>query len=453
MPRLCIHGAVLVLPGGERRGGVVVGDDGRIEAVLDGDARAAADTAIDARGRLLFPGFIDAHVHMREPGFTHKEDFTSGTLAAAAGGITTVLCMPNTRPAVDSFAGLVHARRTAEGRAAVDYGFQAAITRSNLADLAGLWTAGVTSFEAFMAEVPEPDRLDDAAMLRAALAEVARLGAVVGVLCASQPIVDAARARLVAAGRTDVRAVAEARPPLNETIAVAALIEAVADTGARALVRQVSAARSFALLRRAKSDPATAKMMAEVTPHNLTLDDGVLDRLGTTAQMLPPLRRAEDCAAAVAALKDGTVDWVGSDHAPHAPDEKDRTDAWTAAGGTPGLDTMAAAVLDAAARHGIPWTRVAEVLSSRPAAVNGLDDRKGRIAVGLDGDLTLVDPALRRTVTRDTIRSRAGRSVFEGATLTGWPVLTTLRGHVAAEDGKPVLGAFRGDLVARRTAS
>jgi dihydroorotase len=449
---LCIHGAVLVLPDGARPGGVVVGDDGRIEAVLDGSAHAAAAVTIDARGRLLFPGFIDAHVHMREPGFTHKEDFTSGSLAAAAGGVTTVLCMPNTRPAVDSFTHLIHARRTAEGRAAVDYGFQAAVTRGNLADLTGLWVAGVTSFEAFMAEVPEVDRLDDHEMLRAVLAEAARLGAVIGVYCGSQPIVDAARIRLLRQERRDVRAVAEARPPLNETIAVASLIEAVAATGARAVVRQVTAARSFALLRQAKRDPATATILAEVTPHNLMLDASALDRLGTTAQMLPPLRAPEDCTAAVAALKDGTVDWVGSDHAPHAPDEKDRDDAWTAPGGTPGLDTLAAAVIDVAGRHGIPWTRVAEVLAARPAAVNGLDDRKGRIAVGLDGDLTLVDPALRRTVTRETIRSRAGRSAFEGSTLTGWPVLTALRGHVVAEGGEPVVGAMRGQLLSRRPA-
>lgn len=451
MARLCIHDARLVLPSGVRRGGVVVGDDGRIEAVLDGAARAAAETVIDAGGRLLFPGFVDAHVHMREPGFTRKEDFTSGTLAAAAGGITTVLCMPNTRPAVDGFAGLAHARMTAEGRAAVDYGFQGAVTRDNLTDLAGLWTAGVTSLEAFTADVPDADRLVDDRLL-AVLAEAARVGAVVGVYGGSHAAIAAARARLERAGRRDVEAVAAARPPVAEAIGIATLIEAVAATGARVIVRQVSTARAMALLRRAKADPATASMVVEVTPHNLMLDGGARGRLGTIAQILPPLRDGADVAAMAAGLRDGTVDWIGSDHAPHAPDEKARDDAWAAASGSPGLDTIVPAVLHTAAAHGVTWPRVAQVLSATPAAVNGLDDRKGRIAVGLDGDLVLVDPTLARTVTPALVRSRAGRSVFEGTTLKGWPVLTALRGHIVAEGGKPVIGALRGEHVARRTA-
>ncbi|MBM3485559.1 MAG: amidohydrolase family protein [Alphaproteobacteria bacterium] len=452
MALLAIHNALLVLAGGERHGGVVVGDDGRIEAVLDGARTASAATVVDAHGRLLFPGFVDAHVHMREPGYTQKEDFTSGTLAAAAGGVTTVLCMPNTRPSITDFPGLENARRAAEARAAVDFGFQAGITRGNLTDLAGLWSAGVTSFEAFMADVPDDDRLDTAEHLRAALAEVARCDAIVGVYCGAQSVIAAERTRLQRIGRNDVHAFAEARPALNEVAGLALLLEIAAATGARIVVRQVSSGRGAALIRRAKADALCRLIAAEVTPHHLLLDRSALDRHGTAAQMLPPLRTPADNAALLAGLGDGTLDFVASDHAPHAPAEKDRADAWSAASGTPGLDTLVPAVLHCARTARLTWPLVAEILAHRPAALFGLDKRKGRIAVGLDGDLVLVDPDATRTVERAMIRSRAGRSAFEGTTLVGWPVLTVLRGHVVAESGRPVLGHLRGRLVIRNAA-
>ncbi|MDP6121624.1 MAG: dihydroorotase family protein, partial [Rhodospirillales bacterium] len=132
MASLCIHNATLVTAASERRGGVLVGDDGRIEALLDGDGAATAAEVIDAKGKLLFPGFLDAHVHMRDPGFTHKEDFASGTTAAACGGITTVMCMPNSDPAVDSVAGFEVARAAGEGSAFVDFTLQGAIVPGNL---------------------------------------------------------------------------------------------------------------------------------------------------------------------------------------------------------------------------------------------------------------------------------------------------------------------------------
>ena len=145
--------------------------------------------------------------------------------------------------------------------------------------------------------------------------------------------------------------------------------------------------------------------------------------------------------------------FVASDHAPHLPQEKEFDDAWTCAGGTPGLDTLAASVLDLAAHGLMSWPKVADVLAEAPARLSGLNDRKGRIAVGMDADLVLVDPAERKTVTPALVHSRAARSPFEGRCLTGWPVLTVLRGGIVAERGKLTDGPPRGIWISRQPGS
>ena len=449
MASLCIHNATLVTPAGQRPGGVLVGGDGRIEALLDGDGAATATEVIDARGRLLFPGFLDAHVHMRDPGFTHKEDFASGTTCAACGGITTVMCMPNSNPAVDSVAGFKAARAAGEGSAFVDFTLQGAIVPGNLDALAELWATGISSFEALLADVPESVLLDGDQALHA-LATVAGLDAIVGVLSGAHDIYARHVARARAAGVDDYLSAARARPAVAEAAGLAALLEMARATGARVALRQTSTARGFALARQAKADDLAHRISVELVPHYMVLDDTALQRLGPFAWMIPPLKTAADCAAAAAALADGTVDFMGSDHAPHAIREKEGKSPWEAMPGTPGLDTAAASILDAACQGRIPFTRVAEVLCANPARLFGLVGRKGELAPGADGDLVLVDAGAERTVSPDMIRSKAGRSPFEGTTLKGWPLLTVLGGHVVAENGAPVSAEPRGRFVARR---
>ena len=435
MPSLCIHNANLVM-GTIASGGVLI-EDGLIAACLRGRDRASADVVIDAHGRLLFPGFVDAHVHMRDPGQPHKEDFGSGSIAAAVGGVTTVMCMPNTSPPLDSLEGFNQARQAGESRSFVDFALQAAVHPSNHHAMASLWDAGVVSFETMLADGPAGEAYVDAALLLKMLAQVARLNARVGVYAGNQAVIDACAARLRDAGRTDFPAFAESRPEISEALGLALLIEARHATGARVITRQVSTARGFEIVAAAKAQ-APASILIEVTPHHLHLDATALTRLGAYAQMLPPLRSKWDVAAAREAVASGVVDFVGSDHAPHAAAEKETADFWSCPSGSPGLDTLAAAVLDLAAAGRITYAQVALLLAERPAQVFGLDDRKGRIAMGLDGDLVLVDPDATLRVTPEVIRSRAGRSAFEGTSLRGRPVLTVRRGEVIVEDGKIV---------------
>ena len=438
---LCIHNAWLVSDGEVRRGGVVVGADGRIGDILEpGDPPAAAGTVIDAGELLLFPGFIDAHVHMRDPGFPHKEDFASGSRAAACGGITTVMCMPNTDPPVASVDGFSAAREAGESSSHVDFMLQGAITSTDRREpygLSDLRDAGVASFEGFMSDVPDEDCLDRED-LHATAREIAGWDGVLGLYTGDQSRIDAATMILRALGRRDFRGFAEARSSEAEEQGIRTAIAASRKTKARTVLRQVSTAGGFELARAAKASKRRAPIFVEVTPHHLHLDSSLTGRLGGLAQVIPPLRGCSDCEAAIRALADGTVDFVASDHAPHAEEEKTGGDCWSVPAGIPGLDTLVPAVADLAARELISWPDVARLLSGTPAALFGLAGRKGTIQRGADGDLVLLDPGLRRTVSRADIRSRAGRSPFEGVTLTGWPTTTVLRGRVIARDGELV---------------
>lgn len=450
MARLCIHNARLVTAAEEKPGGVVVGDDGRIEAMLAGTAKAAAETVYDARGRLLFAGFIDAHVHMRDPGFTHKEEFGTGTTAAAIGGVTTVMCMPNTNPPIDGPAGFAAARAAGEKAALVDFTLQGAIVPGNLDRLEELWATGITSFEALMADVPDPVRLDDDQML-AALQTVAGLDAIVGVLPGAHAIYAAEVARVRASGTTEYLAAARARRPVAEAAGLAAFLELARATTARVALRQTSTVRGFALVAAAKAE-LKGRLTVELIPHYMALDESALTRHGPFAWMIPPLKTPADGAAAARALADGTIDFIGTDHAPHARAEKEGKSPWDAMPGTPGLDTVAAVILNQACTGAIPFTRVAQVLGEGPARTFGVASRKGRLAVGADGDLAVVDPKLAKTVTAVMIHSKAGRSPFEGERLVGWPVLTALRGRVVAEDGRIVDATPGGRFVGRDAA-
>ena len=449
---LCIHDAQLVTADAVRPGGVLVDADGRIEALLADGERASAQTTIDAAGRALFAGFIDGHVHMRDPGFPAKEDFASGTTAAAIGGVTMVLCMPNTAPAVRDRARLEAARAAAAGKSFVDYGFQAAAAPDNLQALEGLWAEGVVSFEALFSDGPPEDLFDSDEALFAVLAEIARIDALIGIYTGDQAATTRRIEALRETGRQDAMAYVEARAPELEVSGLKRLLRVAGFALPRLLARQVSSEHGLACIADARKMRPELQLAVEVTPHHLHLDTTAVERHGAFALMAPPLRPASDAAAARAALAAGLVDVIGSDHAPHAAEEKRATDVWQVPGGTPGLDTVAPALLDLAVAGAIPLTRVAAVLAESPARLFGLADRKGFLRPGADGDLVMVDLETRRTVTAEDVHSRAGRSPFQGMTLCGWPVLTVLRGRVIAAAGRLAVDAPTGRQLLREGA-
>jgi dihydroorotase len=402
------------------RGGVVIGPDrqtradlaivnGRVAALLPSSAPAEAAATLDATGKLLLPGLIEAHAHFREPGLTHKEDFASGSRAAIAGGVTTVLVMPTDDPWTETEEQFLAKRALAEGRIHCDVGLQIALGRG-LLDLDSLVALGAVSFELFTADVPDAFLHGDTAAMERAIAAVAAAGGTVAVSPGDQKLLEQRLAAL--AGADGVDAFVASRPPLGEAAGIVRAAVVAAATGARVHVRQTGSALGIAAFRRLKD---LADLSIETSPQCLLYDRAAYDRFGRWIKASPPLREPADREALIAALADGTIDVVATDHAPHAREEKLAAESFMAVpGGMPGVQTLLPALLHLVERGVIDLRRLVSVASTAPAARFGLAQRKGRLAPGFDADVLVLDPA-GRTLVRDADQlSRPGYTVFDG---------------------------------------
>jgi dihydroorotase len=441
---LFIADALIAGPAGLVPGGIGV-QGGRIVAQTAAGFAPAAREVLDAAGLVALPGLVDAHVHFREPGLTHKEDFASGTAAAIAGGVTTALVMPTDDPLTLTVEDFAAKRALAEGRLHADIGLQAlAVAPDHVAALAA---AGAISIEVFTGDVPAALLVPDTATLAAILGVCAAAGIVAGITPADDSVIAAALSACgpaTAAGATR-ESFFRSRPPLSEAAATARAIAAAAATGAAVHLRQISCRASLAFVAEARA--RGLDLTAETTPHYLLLDAAEIERQGPVAKVLPPLRDAADCDALWKALG-GVLDMVVTDHAPHTEAEKARGDAdiWAAPGGFPGVQTLLPLMLDAVAAGRIGWPDLVALCCAAPARRFGLYPRKGSLAPGADADIVLVDPARRAPIRAADQLSRARRTPFEGRVVTGWPVLALLRGEVAMRDGRPV-GPPRGTVL------
>jgi dihydroorotase len=399
------------------------------EIAAPGRIQSSGSRQFDAGGLLVLPGFVDAHVHLREPGLTHKEDIDSATRAAAVGGITTIFAMPFDVPPATTGPQLRANADLIPGKAHVDVVMLGAAGPSNLDDLAGLVEAGAASLEVMLADAPRgvgvPTDHEFELILRAAR----ELGVVVGVYCEDPAIV--AVGVQSAADRTDwsLEAFVAARPNRGEVSGVRTAIGMAARTSAAIHLRQLSLGASLELARAARGNHVD--ITVEVTPHHLTLssDDAVREGL----QVLPPLRAAEDAAALRAGVLDGLVDIVATDHAPHSEAEKaeGRTNAWAAPAGLPGLDAIVAVMFETFGSAAA--ATIARVCSTNPADRFRLG-RKGRIEVGADADFVVVDPSASWTLERTQLQSRGATPPFIGRQFGSSVRATFLRGRLIASD-------------------
>ncbi|HLU39594.1 MAG TPA: dihydroorotase [Planctomycetota bacterium] len=384
---------------------------------------------LDARGCLVFPGLIDPQVHFREPGLEHKEDLASGSLAAVAGGVTAFLEMPNTRPATTTPERLADKLARARGRAWADHAFFLGATAEN-ADRLGEWETlpGCCGVKVFMGSstgdllVPDDETL--ARVLRSGRRRVA-------VHAEDEPRL---RERLAALGaEADVRAHPDVRDVECALRATRRLLDLVERTGRRVHLLHVSTAEEIELLReRALGDLVTC----EVTPNHLFLAaPDCYATFGARVQMNPPVRDARHRDALRAALADGTIACIGSDHAPHTLAEK-ALPYPRSPSGIPGVQTILGLLLTAVRDGWLRLTDVARVCCAGPAAVWGIAG-KGAIAKGMDGDVVVVDPRVGEPLPEEWLRSRAGYSPYVGTPLAGWPRATVLRGVVTYRDHAP----------------
>ena len=413
MHDLVLRGGTVVARAGTARADVLV-DGGIIAALLRPGEAADARESIDVTGRLLLPGLVDAHVHLREPGLTHKEDFATGTRAAIAGGVTTVLVMPTDDPWTETAVHFADKRRLAEGRIACDVGLQVSVGR-DLRDLEALAARGAVSFELFTADVPEAFLHDTAPRLERAMAAVRDASGLAAVSPGNQALLTDRLARLHP-GRSTPADYTATRPPLGEAIGIATALAVAASTGAAVHIRQTSAGSAIDVFRRLKS---LADVSIETSPQCLLFTAEDYGRLGPLLKASPPLRSADDVALLHAALTDGTIDMVATDHAPHTMVEKMAVpdDFAAVPGGMPGVQTLLWAMLHLVDRRVIALADVARLCAESPAHRFGLGTRKGSIAQGLDADILVIDPHRSTTVRNVDQISKAGYTVLDGLTV------------------------------------
>ena len=427
------------------KGGIVVNHDG--EAARDigirggrfaaiGDlGRASAGEAIDCRGLHLLPGVIDTQVHFREPGLTHKEDLESGSLSAVMGGVTAVFEMPNTDPLTVSAETLADKVKRGHHRMHCDFAFFVGATADNTRDLAELERLpGCAGIKVFMGSSTGSLLVADDAGLRAVLQVIRRR--------ASFHAEDEPRLN----ERKNLRIEGDARshPVWRDEIAALKatqrLVAAAHETGARVHVLHVSTAQEMEFLAGHK-DVASV----ETTPHHLTLEaPAAYERLGSKAQMNPPVRDAVHRAGIWRGVAQGVVDVLGSDHAPHTAAEKAKAYPASPSGMT-GVQTLVPIMLDHVNAGRLSLLRLVDLTSAGPARLFGIA-AKGRIAAGFDADLTVVDLKRRQTITDDWVASRAGWTPYNGVSVTGWPVGTLVRGHRVMWEGS-LTAAAHGERV------
>jgi dihydroorotase len=421
---LIVRGGTLATPSGIAPADLAVAQ-GRIAAIgaLDG---AQATEVFDAAGLHVLPGAIDTQVHFREPGHEHKEDLASGSAAAALGGIVAVFEMPNTSPSTLTAADLADKLARAKGRARVDHAFFVGAAAENAEDLAALeLLPGCCGVKVFMGSSTGSLLVED----DETLFEVLRSGWRRVAVHAEDE--DRMRARLaLVKGGAEVAKHPEWRDVETARRATERLIALARRAARRVHVLHVTTAEELPLLA-ANKDLATV----EVTPQHLTLAaPECYERFGTRAQMNPPIRDARHREALWRAVGAGVVDVIGSDHAPHTLEEKAKPYP-SSPSGMPGVQTLLPLLMDHVNAGQLTLERLIDLTSAGPARIYGIA-RKGRIAVGYDADLSIVDLKARREITADWLASKCGWSPFEGMTVTGWPVATVIRGRIVMREAE-----------------
>ena len=408
--------------------------DGFVDAVGIGIDAPPGAQVIDARGLIVTPGFVDLHTHLREPGFEYRETIATGTAAAAAGGFTTVCAMPNTEPAIDTTAVVDFIHDTARRQGSVRVYVIGAITRGRkgkaLADLIELANAGVVAYS------DDGDCVTDSALMRNALSYSRTTG---------RPVVQHAEDRALTTGAQMHEGSVSARlglagwPRAAEEVIVARDCELAALTGAHLHVAHVSSAGTLDFIRRARS--RGVHVTAEVTPHHLTLTDSLvgghwwsatasLPAYDTRTKVNPPLRETPDSLAMAAGLRDGVIDCIATDHAPHGTTDK-HCEYQAAASGISNLETALGSVLAVVHAGGLTLVEAIAALTIRPARVFGL--AAGTLLPGMAGDVTIFDPDREWCVDPTQFRSKGRNTPLAGHILRGQVIQTIVGGEVICD--------------------
>ncbi|MCC7367713.1 MAG: dihydroorotase family protein [Chloroflexi bacterium] len=440
---LIVRSRRIYTPGGWLDGAVAVRGE-KIAALLTADEIPAAERTIDAGEQPVIPGLIDTHIHLRDPGFTHKEDFETGTRAAAAGGVTTVLDMPNVEPPTNTVGRLLNHLENAASKSLVDFGHNAAGTVPD--NIAGLAEAGATAFKVFMMADIGRDyphmpgiAVDDHATLFEICEQVARTGKTLFIHPHDQKLYDLFVNRAWDNWGTDFRSYARAWRDGDGVVldsGIATMLRFQKATGVKLHVLHTSTIEGFKMVRDAKAEgrPVTC----ELNPFSLFLTNSWenIEKYGPYCLGIwIPDHHAK---ATWDALLDGTADVIATDHAPHTKEEKEIgwTNMYAAPGGSPIVQHYLSLLLNAVNAGRVSLERVVELCCEKPARLVGLYGRKGVLLPGADADMVVLDLNKKDTISAATSYSKCGWTAMEGWEVQGVPTMTILRGRVIAEHGQ-----------------
>lgn len=408
-------------------------------------AEADGQQIIDGTGLLVFPGFIDSHVHFRDPGQTEKEDFFSGSQAAAAGGFTTVCDMPNVVPCCSSSVALQERIADAEKKSVVDFGFYGAAGFGNFSQLAALNEIGITGFKTFLQPGPkgQEDNFSglvayDDGELWLLMNQTAKIGTRHFFHCENYRIIEKMSAYLKEQGRVDYSFHYQSRPNIAEAQSIATVLQFAKATRQKVGICHISTVEGCELIKKAKADGID--VVAETCFHYLAYSNKAIDQYGPFAKCNPPLRSQEDVDGLWNYIADGTLDMIGSDHAPHQYEEKlagVNGEIWKAPSGIPSIEAFAPTMLNQVANGKLSVEQLARLLSENTAKVFGLYPRKGCIQVGSDADMTIIDLQQNDCldISKMYTKARKNNVMFDGLPVQGKVLYTIVRGNIIMEHG------------------
>jgi len=417
-------------------------EDGIIKRISKVKPITRADKTIHADKLIAVPGLIDVHVHLRDMELEYKETFQTGTRAAARGGYTTVIDMPNTKPPTTNALRLDEKKTRAKGRIFTNVAFQAALVQ-NAGEVNRMKKSGAVAFKLYLNKSLETFNSSDKTLLRIALHAAKQSDSLVTIHAEDGDAIKKTQTECVASGKLSINDFLKAHSPSVEVAAVKSILKLCESLEVRAHVCHITTPQAVRIVRTSRY--ATC----EATAHHLLLDQSAFQRYGTKAICVPPIRKSEYRRKLWDLFVAGKVDVLASDHAPHTIREKVTTDAWKAASGVPGLETSLTVMLTQVFKGRLSLSRLIQASSTLPATIFRLHS-KGHLQTGYDADVVLIDPKARTTIEASEFLSKAKYSPFEGMKCRGKAAYTIVNGSIVYQDGgivcAPVGKILRSDI-------
>jgi len=420
-------------------------NEGRILKIGKEATMPKAETKIDLKNLLVLPGLIDVHVHLRDEGKAYKEDFYSGTAAAAAGGITTVLDMPNNNPVTMNVAALKNRMEKAEKKILVNVGFYSEFPKKNN-EIEKIIAEGAVAFKLFMAEQVGGLNIDDDNALLEAFGIATKMKVPIAVHAEDKSTLKEAEHRFKRANCNDIDAFLEAHSKGVEAKAVKRVLNLVKQVGTHVHFCHVSTEDGLNAIVDEKKQGVP--ITCETTPHHLLISSDELKQIGTLALTMPPVREKQHLTALWNGIKNGWIDIVASDHAPHALEEKKAGTVWDVKVGVPGLETTLPLMLTEVNRGRLSIAEIASLMAERPAEVFKLTN-KGYLKEGYSADLTVIDLNKKYRIDASKFHSKAKYSPFDKWAVEGKPVKTFVNGQLVMEDEEIIANLGSGQIIRR----